>query len=202
MKKDRQQLRAQYALEIEAAHAHLGEKESSLSQQHLAVLEQLKKHHQDGTWLCSKPLFSLYYYLWYTVELTALMSEKQEAMAALRSELHLEHSQELEVLHMRLKEQEIVMSGSISSKTEELSGVQSELSHLRAASREKEKQLQTANGCIKDLQGKLTEKTADLQAVKEKWETSKLEISNMKVYMYADEYEKSTVHQLFIVVGA
>ena len=135
--------------------------------------------------LCSKPLFSLYYYLWYTVELKALMSEKQEAMAALRSELHLEHSRELEVLHMRLKEQEIVMSGSISSKTEELSGVQSELSHLRAASREKEKQLQTANGCIKDLQGKLTEKTADLQAVKEKWETSKLEISNMKVHMYA-----------------
>lgn len=48
LKKERQEIRAQYALEIEAAHAQLGEKASTLTQQHITALQQLKLQHQNG----------------------------------------------------------------------------------------------------------------------------------------------------------
>ena len=41
-------MRGQYALEIEAAHAQLGEKENTLIQQHITALQELKLQHQNG----------------------------------------------------------------------------------------------------------------------------------------------------------
>lgn len=41
-------MRLQFAREIEAAHAQLGEKESELGHQHLKAIQQLKAENEQG----------------------------------------------------------------------------------------------------------------------------------------------------------
>lgn len=109
--------------------------------------------------------------------------EKEEAIAALRVELDLHHSQELDQLQTNQRVQMKLMSDSLSQKAEELSVTQSELSHLRVVSNESERNLGSANGHIKDLQEELARSRAELQTTREKRETSKQTAAQLKVHM-------------------
>ena len=48
MRREKQQLHAQFAREIEAAHAQLGHRETELGNEHLRALQQLKDEHTKG----------------------------------------------------------------------------------------------------------------------------------------------------------
>ena len=48
MRKEKQAMRLQFAREIEAAQAQLGEKESQLGYQHLETLQKLKEDSKKG----------------------------------------------------------------------------------------------------------------------------------------------------------
>ena len=45
---EKQQLRAQYALEIEAVHSQLSERETTLVEDHLRAIQELKNNHKLG----------------------------------------------------------------------------------------------------------------------------------------------------------
>lgn len=49
--REKRELRAQYAREIEAAQAELGEKHSSMGQEYLQKLQLLKEQHQLGNFV-------------------------------------------------------------------------------------------------------------------------------------------------------
>ncbi len=48
LRREKQELRVQYAREIEAAHAQLGLRESQMGNQHLKALQQLKDENAQG----------------------------------------------------------------------------------------------------------------------------------------------------------
>lgn len=48
MKRDKQELHAQFAREIEAAHAQLNQRETDLVGDHLRLVQQLKQEHTIG----------------------------------------------------------------------------------------------------------------------------------------------------------
>ncbi len=48
MRREKQDLRVQFAREIEAAQAQLSEKESQLGYQHLTALEKLREENKQG----------------------------------------------------------------------------------------------------------------------------------------------------------
>lgn len=50
VRKEKQELHAQFAREIEAAHAQLSQRESELGAKHLNALQQLKDDHAHGMW--------------------------------------------------------------------------------------------------------------------------------------------------------
>lgn len=49
MRREKQELHAQFAREIEAAHAQLSHRETELGNEHLRTLQQLKDEHTKGT---------------------------------------------------------------------------------------------------------------------------------------------------------
>lgn len=49
LRREKQELHAQFAREIEAAHAQLSQRESELGAEHLSALQQLKDDHAHGT---------------------------------------------------------------------------------------------------------------------------------------------------------
>ena len=110
-----------------------------------------------------------------------MTSDREEAIATLKSELDLKHSQELELLQMRLREQESTLFCSLSLKTEELSATQSELTHLRETNEEKQKRLTAASSQIKELKDELAKKSEELETSKEQCKTSKMDILKLKV---------------------
>lgn len=48
MAREKQDLHTQYAREIEAAHAQLGQRETELGTEHLRELQELRDQHQQG----------------------------------------------------------------------------------------------------------------------------------------------------------
>ena len=48
LKREKQELHAQFAREIEAAHAQLSERESELGAEHLNTLQELRDNHSKG----------------------------------------------------------------------------------------------------------------------------------------------------------
>lgn len=48
MRAEKQELHAQFAREIEAAHAQLSHRETELEQHHLKVLRDIKEQHNQG----------------------------------------------------------------------------------------------------------------------------------------------------------
>ena len=48
MRHEKQELHAQFAREIEAAHAQLGQQETQLASEHLRALQELRDQHKEG----------------------------------------------------------------------------------------------------------------------------------------------------------
>ena len=48
LRREKQELHAQFAREIEAAHAQLSQRETELGAEHLSNLQQLKDEHNKG----------------------------------------------------------------------------------------------------------------------------------------------------------
>lgn len=114
-------------------------------------------------------------------ELQALTHDREETIAVLKSELNLRHSQKMELLQMKLREQESTLYCSLSLKAEELSATKSELSHLKETIEDKKKRLTAASNQIKELKDELAKKSEELETSKEQCKTNKIEILKLKV---------------------
>ena len=134
------------------------------------------------------------------VELQLLVREKEEAIAALRTEMYSEHSQTLELLQTEQREQLRAISDSLAQKTEELSTAQSELCHLRMATKEGERKLGSANRHISELQEDLARSKTELQTTKEQWKASKTDSSQLKVPVFI--MFSNTTSKVYIVMVA
>lgn len=172
---EKQQLRAQYALEIEAVHSQLSERETNLVEDHLRAIQELKNNHK--------------------LELEASQSERIDLLRASKENLESKMLAELSALDHKKQEELDGLSRKLSSKKKEFENIKIELNQLKAIFSEKERDLGSAEICINQLRSELIALKHELDDIKRERDKNKSDNTQLQMSLDAirRKYDESLV---------
>lgn len=199
LKQERKELHAQFALEIEAAQARVGETQNTMAAQHASQLQEQKINHDNSQYshaqisyyLLSfgdkKYMSTMYIFYLLVIGMQTVLREHNDAIATLRKDLESQYSHEIELLHENYKKELSTVSGSLTTKAETLSVLQDRVKQLELALEERRKKLERNSKNNESLQEEIASTKCELHSTREQLASSKLEMSQLKVAYWCSQ---------------
>jgi chromosome segregation ATPase len=134
--KEKRELRAQFAREIESVRSQMSENESTKMQEHLRIIKQLNERHEE--------------------EINFIMKKHKKELDSFKNELEKRKSTDLANMSKEYKDQIEKLSDALSEKTTHVNQLQEKFEVLSSQYLDKQKLSESVRQCMDQLQKEVT----------------------------------------------
>lgn len=152
LQRQKEELRLQYAREIEAAQAQLGENEAQLGYEHLQALQQLRDENKQGT--CDVCAHHCHHSVLCVAAIDA-KRDREAAVSELQGQMESEKEEELKKLKQRMEDEISQLRSILSDKSSELDLAQEQLKRLEYELAKKEQGMGSVTSSMEELRAEL-----------------------------------------------